>query len=729
MARVSLAFLWHHHQPYYPDDVAGENPMPWVRLHATKDYLGMALHLQEVPEFRCTVNLVPSLLVQLDAYANGGTDFHLSLSRRAVDGLTEADACYVLDNFFMACADSMIRPHARYHELFLLRSSWSGSAPEALTRFRPRDLRDLQVWSNLAWFHPLLFQTDAELAEFKRKGRHYSEDEKEWLLDRQLAHLKRVVPLYRALAAEGQIELSTTPYYHPILPLLLDRMSAREAMPEVALPKNRGAYLADAASQLRLAIESHVRRFGQRPRGMWPAEGSVSQAVVPLAAKEGIEWIATDEEILASSIGGQVARDGRGHVRHPELLYRPWRVREGEHELAVLFRDHALSDQIGFHYQRTPGPVAAADFIAKLHSIGAACETDAATVVPVILDGENCWEYYPDGGVSFLRSLYQAVVRDQRIEPVTCGAFLLDHPPRDTLHRLSAGSWINHNFAIWIGHPEDNRAWEALDAAREFLLAEARSGRHDPDRLARAWNEIHIAEGSDWFWWFGDDHSSAQDGLFDHLFRKHLCNVYAILGSDPPGFLFTPISRHASSRPAHGQPRSFSRVKIDGRATYFEWSDAARYLCGNDRATMSQVSEGILECVWFGFDEKRLLLRIDTHGGPARERLADADRLRVGFVDPGEWEIVVLEPANEHPVAGLNHRDRPRSNGTTIQVATGTILELAMPFSRLQLSPGDGIRFYVELWEGESSLDRAPRDGILELAVPSPDFERIMWQV
>jgi len=576
MAFVSLALMWHQHQPYYPDDVAGENPMPWVRLHATKDYLGMALHLEEVPEFRCTINLVPSLLAQLEGYVAGATDTHLTMSRMPIDGLEHDDACHLLDNFFMAFADSMIRPHARYHELYMLRASWAGPADQALKRFRPRDLRDLQVWSNLAWIHPLLFEKDPELAEFKAKGRHYTEDEKQWLLDKQRELLARVIPLHRALAEGGQIELTTTPYYHPILPLLLDKKLAREAMPDVALPAYREGYPEDAEIHVRRAVESHLRRFGSPPRGMWPSEGSVCQALIPLLARHGIEWIATDEEILGCSTGGKVGRDSRGYVRHPELLYRAWKLREGESDLAIIFRDHSMSDQVGFHYQRSPGPNAAADFLGKLHAIGDACRHNPATLVSVILDGENCWEYYPDGGVSFLRSLYQSVARDPRIEAVKAGEFVRQHPPQDTLPRLFAGSWISHNFAIWIGHPEDNRGWDAVHATRQFLVSEERAGRHDPTVLARAWEEIFIAEGSDWFWWYGDDHSSAQDSLFDHLFRKHLRNVYTLLGCDPPGSLFTPISQAGCHRPINDQPASFLNVKVDGRATYFEWIDGSR---------------------------------------------------------------------------------------------------------------------------------------------------------
>jgi alpha-amylase/alpha-mannosidase (GH57 family) len=523
MADIVLTFLWHQHQPYYPDDVAGDNPMPWVRLHGVKDYYGMAMHLLEFPELHATINLVPSLLVQLEAYTQrDASDRFLDAACVPADALSEADSLFLLDHFFMADAEQMILPHPRFAELYHRRALGRNTAREALRRFAVRDLRDLQVWFNLAWVHPLAIERDDTLRDLVAKGRNYNEEDKTVLLTKHRDILRQVLPLHRQLAQSGQIELTTTPFFHPILPLLVDKKLAREAMPDLKLPRYPGGYPEDAACQVRQAVEYHTRTFGRAPRGMWPAEGSVCQGMLPLLAQHGVRWIATDEEVLGSSTHGAVSRDGKGHVRNPEQLYRPYKVREGDAELAIAFRDHALSDLIGFHYQRSDPAAAAEHFMGCLHGIGQVVDTPEPALVSVILDGENCWEHYPCGGVAFLRALYARCVRTPGVRTMTIGEYLKQHPPRDTLGHLFAGSWINHNFAIWIGHEEDNTAWDALHRTREHLLRRSREGNRPAEVLYKAWQEIYIAEGSDWFWWFGDDHSSAQDALFDYLFRKHL---------------------------------------------------------------------------------------------------------------------------------------------------------------------------------------------------------------
>jgi len=526
MHEISLAFLWHQHQPYYPDDVAGENPMPWVRLHGAKDYWGMATLLKETPQLHATINLVPSLVVQLSAYTQSGhEDAHLRISRLPADALGEQDMRDLLDGFFMAHIDRMIRPYRRYYDLYKKRGISVDSADRARKRFSKRDIIDLQCWSNLAWIHPLAFERDQDLAEFRKKGKHFTEKEKLWLLDKQMELLREVIPLHRELQQRGQVELTTSPFYHPILPLLWDKRQARRAMPDVTLPKHLEGYPDDARRQVGRAVEYHKEVFGVKPRGMWPSEGSVCQGIIPMIAEAGIHWIATDEEILSCSTDGWISRDGKGFLRNPEMLYRPWRVEQQGRQLQIIFRDHAMSDQIGFHYQRFETEHATDDFFGKIEAIGNATGGNAKhrpTLVSIILDGENCWEYYPGGGVDFLRTLYRRVVEHPKITPVRVSDYLDQYPATDKLGHLFPGSWIQHNFGIWIGHDGCNRAWDALHETRSDLVKFTEQKNKPSEKLDRAWEELAVAEGSDWFWWFGDDHSSAQDGLFDRLFRKHL---------------------------------------------------------------------------------------------------------------------------------------------------------------------------------------------------------------
>lgn len=731
MHDVSLAFFWHQHQPYYPDDVSGENPMPWVRLHGTKDYWGMAMLLKEVPEFHATINLVPSLLDQLLGYTERGhIDTHLRVSQTPADSLSEQDLYYLLDNFFMVHPDQMIRPYPRYLELYQKRGLSVDSAARAAKRFAKRDLVDLQCWSNLTWIHPLAFEVDRDLAEFRAKGCNWTDQEKLWLLDKQMELLRQVVPLHRELAKAGQVELTTTPYYHPILPLLVDKRLARQAMPHVNLPERLEAFVDDAAEQVRRAMAYHEKLFGQKPRGMWPSEGSVCQPIIPVLAAAGIQWIATDEEILSASTDGWVARDPQGFLRHPEMLYRPWRVEEKGQALQIVFRDHAMSDQIGFNYQRYQPQHAVDDFIGKLEAIGNATTANAGqrpTLVSIILDGENCWEYYPNAGVDFLRQLYRRVVSHPKIKPVRVSDYLREHPATDKVNHLFAGSWISHNFGIWIGHPECNRAWDLLAETRDHLTRAAKSGSKTGHQLEQAWTELYIAEGSDWFWWFGDSHSSAQDALFDRLFRKHLQNAYTLLGDVPPAELLRPIRLGHRAAHLHTQPTSLLNVKVDGRRTYFEWINAGRWLPTGSRGTMSMVQESRLAALYFGFDSERLYLRFDPRGGTARDRLADIDTLRIGFLEPAGFELLISHPNWQEPILQLYHNDVAVSE-SGVEAAAEITLEVGIPFRSLALSTDDPVQFYVEFLKQDQSLDRVPQEGVIETLIPSPEFENMMWQ-
>ena len=321
---IPLAIIWHQHQPYYKDLSTGELLLPWVRLHGIKDYYGMAKLISEFPGMNCTINLVPSMLDQLLDYTErGATDPFLRRTEIPADALSAKDAHFVLDHLFMAQWDRMIRIYPRYGELLEMRRLGRRAAELALDTFAVRDLRDLQVWFNLTWFHPVSFEESEALRELRKKGKDFSESDKAVVLAEQKRVLSLVIPLHKELLARKQVDLTTTPFYHPILPLLHDMHSAREAMPGTALPSGQMALAEDADAQVRKAVEYHKHLFGVAPEGMWPSEGSVSTGIVPTIARHGIRWIATDEEILGQTLGKPLRGD-RGIVEQPGLLYRAW---------------------------------------------------------------------------------------------------------------------------------------------------------------------------------------------------------------------------------------------------------------------------------------------------------------------------------------------------------------------------------------------------------------------
>ncbi len=724
MADISLAFLWHQHQPYYPDDFLGHNPMPWVRLHGVKDYYGMALHLLEFPTMRCAINLVPSLIEQILQYTEQGrSDYFLDLSRLKAEHLDPVQSVFLLDNFFMANPHHMILPYPRYAELYLRRGLGRCSGQDALRRFNTQDLLDLQVWFNLTWVHPIAVSQDSFLSGLVLKGKNFSEQEKHLLLDKHLEIMRHILPLHKSLQEKGQIEITTSPYFHPIVPLLLDKNFAREAMPEVRLPSFQGGFPDDAKVHFHLAIEQYKNIFGCEPRGMWPSEGSVCQPFISLAASYGIQWIGTDEEILSASTQGEVSRDSQGYVRNPHKLYAPYKAFDNGQSINIVFRDHALSDLIGFRYQHSDAETAAQDFIHNLQEIGKSIDSDRPALVTVILDGENCWEHYPNGGVDFLRALYHKCTSTPNITTVRLGDYLNQFPPSNHLGHLFAGSWISHNFAIWVGHEEDNTAWDLLNKAREFLVNKTPSS--SPEQLQKAWREIYIAQGSDWFWWFGDDHSSSQDALFDELFRRHLKNVYTFLAELPPPELDRPICKNTLHN-LHSLPKSFLDVRINGFPKFFEWLSAGHYLCQAKQGTMALSTQGPLSDIYFGFNLDTLFIRIDCIA-KACLALAKYQQIRIGFLEPS-GHLITLEISQGKKLA-YTYLVQGKVRKTSVEFALQNSLEIAIPFHPLEINVNEIISFYVEVLENGIVKDRAPKESVISFRKPCKDFEQIMWDV
>ena len=692
--------------------------MPWVRLHGVKDYYDMVALLEEFPRIHATFNLVPSLLKQILDYTSGeALDRELELTLKRPSELTEAEKQEILDRFFTTLnPDGLIRSHPRYAEL--LRGKDRGSAG----RFRDQDWRDLQVWRNLSWMDPLLWE-EPEVQRLLRKGRGFDEKDKADIVRLHRMVLGRIVPTYRRLWDRGQIELTTSPFYHPILPLLCDSDVARISLPRTTLPALRFQHPEDARWHVEKGLCYFKRLFGRRPVGMWPSEGSVSEQVMPILHQAGIQWIATDEEILAKSLGIPIKRHRLGCPTKPEVLYQPYRYVFESGEITMVFRDRPLSDAIGFVYSQWVPDRAAEDFVGRLKAIrqSLAQRGQSQGLVSVILDGENCWESYPRDGTDFLQELYARLLEEDGIETCTVEDYLRRFPVEATLKWLHPGSWINANFQTWIGHPEDNRAWDLLSQTRADLVEAASLGTTEESGLAQAWEEIYIAEGSDWCWWYGDEHSSADDEQFDELFRAHLRRVYDQIGMEPPESLLRPIRRPAAAYTGL-PPVEPITPDIDGIRSYFyEWVGAGFFDPRKAGGAMHQTTT-LIKGIYFGGDADQLYLRVDVQSTP--EHMLENNRQIMVLLD--DQRRIVVSSTGE---ALLEKRDNAvwEPVHAEVRAAVQDCVELSVPFSDLGCSPGDRLSFQVAVWEQDEPLEVWPRYGPIEMAVPDEAFLAEPW--
>ncbi len=731
MTRVAI--LWHMHQPYYEDLVTGEHLLPWVRLHALKDYYGMVALTREFPGVRLTFNLVPSLLVQLQAIAeNRAHDRNLDLSLKAAEALTDGDIDAILETFFHAQRQRMVDVYPRYAELLAKRGGPTATAAarrEAGRAFTRADLRDLQVWHKLAWIDPFYLDGDERIRALVAKGRGFTEADKETLRAVELEILNKVVPEYLAAAARGHVELSTSPFYHPILPLLCDTDVYLHTHPDASRPRRPFRHPGEAAEQLQRAVAYHQKLFGSAPRGLWPSEGSVSDAMVPIVAAAGLQWMATDELILARTLGVDFSRDGNGRVDQPERLYTPYRIRVGGASVACVFRDRVLSDLIGFTYSGWTADAAADDFVRRLVDAGRAFADRGGRgepTVSVILDGENAWEHFEGGGRPFLRALFRRLSGHAELRTVTMAEACAD--PREELPTIFPGSWIDANFSIWIGHRDDQRAWSQLAEARE-ALASAGTG----DAAAKAREELLIAEGSDWFWWYGDDHSSAHDAEFDDLFRRHVRNVYGLLGRTVPDELYASNRTTDQTSLPQAEPTGMLAPVIDGEVTsYFEWLAAGSFEVRPVGGAMqpSDRMQPLIRLIRFGFDAERLFVYVE--GSTQMVNLFGEGRaVSLTFLAPADLRFLVRQTsgrleglfATRHPSTSEWVPETPRG----ARVAAGSILEVALPLAAVGVTPGAVVAFFVAVDQRETEIERHPSDRPIQVSRPDAAFTARMW--
>ncbi len=732
---LHVAFIWHLHQPYYQDDLSHTFVLPWVRLRCAKDYLKMLDVLEAYPELRQTFNFVPSLLDQIQAYVAGeSVDVYRELTERPAADLNEEERTFLLRYMAESTEIRRVRQYPRYLELLSRKEQAQGQPLAELARlFSDGELRDLQVWFNLSWFDPRYL--DAEpLRELVRRGRNFTEADKVVVLDAQRELMRRVLPRYRAARERGQVELITSPYTHPILPLLEGAAQARRASPGLVLPDRPFAHPEDVDAQLQLGIGAFTRHFGFAPQGLWPPEAAISEGVVTAAARQGFRWLISDETVLARSLDTTIARDADGHVLRPEVLYRPYRFDQDGNGMVLVFRDAKLSNLIGFDYQNYAPEQAADDLVARLKTIHQRQDASGAPLlVPIALDGENCWEFYERNGNPFLDALYSRLEAEASLVTTTVGAFLGPMEGIRPLARIFPGSWIDGALSTWIGDAEHNRAWDLLEEARGAVQAAQPMA---PEEQARAWKEIWIAEGSDWFWWFGQQHDSGIDVIWDNLFRLHLRNAYQLLGQVPSPALYRPIVSRSAPAPGKRPERKISPRLETGVLDEAEWQ-AGGYLDASALFGAMHPPRGLIRRVWFGTDDRQLYLRFDLLPQAARR----ARTLQVFLSGPAPARQERLDPVG--PLALVDFGFDPQFVLRGVIDGTQTALRLyrlqdarvaeplleaavpiapalafALPFRVLGSQPGDGVSMAAVVTEGERLVEVLPPSGAIRLRVP-----------
>ncbi len=760
MPALRLIFLWHQHQPFYKDLVTGEYRLPWVRLHGLKDYYGMVKLLDEFPNVHQNFNLVPSLMAQIQDYIEGtAQDPFLSVAAKPANDLTAKERQFALQYLFQANPANLIGRYPRYKELLEKYRDNAYSPERAEKHFQARDFTDLQVLSQIAWFDEF-FLEDKDVAELIRKERNYSFDDQNFVIARERELMGKVLPAYADAAKKGLIEISATPFYHPILPLVCDTNAGATSSPGLPLPQNRFRHPEDAREQIVRALDLHQKVFGVKPQGMWPSEGSVSEEVLAIAHSLGIQWMATDEGILGRSTGLFFQRDGNGRLptHLAERLYNIHRYESGKTAMNLVFRDHTISDLIGFVYSGMDPNDAAGHL---LHNIKEAAKPVLAqgrdAVVSVILDGENAWEYYPKSGREFLRRFYDALQRENNLEAVTVAEAIARHGNFSALPSLVPGSWINANFNVWIGAPEDNRAWDYLQHARDFYAQN--QGRATEAQRKLAYEEILIAEGSDWNWWYGPEHHSANDRDFDELYRKHLSNIYQALGAMPPDYLSQPITG-GEVRPAFAPQTAYIHPRITGdKIRYFEWMGSAVFTA-DQRAGAMHGKQFLLDSVYAGIDSEFVYGRLDFAGPvpdkefdlvvnleswaseearPRRSLRLDAkvqDSKLAGFTVSGREDSSPVLPAKADdgakvalarsfefrlPLSCLMAAPASAPNLDVAQTVAGSKnVTVGKPKpTAVAIAPTSRLRLRFSLWQNRLPADAMPMEGWIELQLLS----------
>lgn len=572
--KLSIAFYWHMHQPVYQLTSGGDYIMPWARLHAVKDYLDMALWTKKFDKLKLNFNFVPILIDSIIDYGEKGAhDIHSRMTITPEDKLKQEDKIFILNNFFDANYQTMILTNPEYHRLYQIIQTEGTNDTSVFTN---QEYSDLMALFNLAWIDPSYKTSNPELKKLVKKGKNYTLEDRINIIEIQREIIRKIIPSIKKLVEKNKIEITTSPYYHPILPILLDYKNIKKnQIPDDDISGLKTEL--DAKVQTKMALDRIEEVFGKRPRGIWPSEHCVSGKTLELFGSLGLDWSISDEGILANSINFEFEHDFKGYLKEPYHLLKTYRYKTKNTDLKMIFRDSTIPNLISFEYQNH-NPIATANDLydrIKVLQSKILSSPDREHLLTIALDGENCWENYLEDGASFLKTLYTLITEDETLETVLISDYLDSTKEDKPLNKIASGSWMNRNFKLWIDEPVKDIAWTYLKRVRQDFSNFVKREPLNPNiELAR--RELFICEGSDWYWWYGEPNDSGRDSIFDFLFRTHLKNIYRYLDLDTPKYLDDPISNVSTTKPSK-YPKSLISPELDGKFVTTEediWNNA-----------------------------------------------------------------------------------------------------------------------------------------------------------
>ena len=533
MKKLSLAIYWHMHQPVY--EIEGTYLMPWTRLHAIKDYLDMVLVLERFPKLKLNIDVVPALVDTIIDYANGVNDIHSELTISDISVMTAEEKAFIMNNFFSPKYETMIFKSETYKELFQKRFTKDFGE---ICDFSEQELSDLMALFSLVWIDPVHYTRYPRLKKLWAKQKNYTQEDRIEIIDIHRQIMREIIPTYKKYIEEGRIELTSSTYHHAILPILIDMKStlknvvSLEGLPSALNIKDM------AELQVKMALDRIEQVFGVRPKGFWPPELCICNKTLALLAKAGIKWTISDERVLADSAKFNFVRDFKGNLNDPYHILKVYSYNTKTAPIDIVFRDRSIPNLINFEYAGLNADMAANDLYGKIKTIQGKLlvSPDKTHLLTIAQDGENCWENYENDGNDFLDKFYSLIENDNSLETVLISDYIEADEHKKPLNKISAGSCIDNSFKYWIGDPTKNKAWAYLKSAKDTLDQYKTKKSQNAD-IQTALNELMIAEGSDWFWWYGEPNNSGQDFVFDFMFREHLKNVYIALNENIPDYL------------------------------------------------------------------------------------------------------------------------------------------------------------------------------------------------